>query len=154
MFEKKALKEIQPQLQELEKEMTMIAAMSNKVEAIIKLFQVISALQDASGFKKTVDKLNGSKKYFPQLEAVMILQTHIEKAGRCPYGMNRTHKGEEVTADNVFLGDIDGLWTKTASFWLARERDGAWGCISCQAGNFVKSHVDGILKQIVVLRIA
>lgn len=154
MFERKALKEIQPQLQELEKEMTKISGMTNKVEAIIKLFQVISTFQDAGGFRKLVDKLNGNKKYFPQLEAAMILQDHIKNAGRCPYGMNRTHEGEEVTAENVFLGDIAGLWTKTASFWLARERDGAWGCISCQAEKFVKSHVDGILKQIVVLRIA
>lgn len=172
MFEKKALKEIQPQLQELEKEMIKISDKTNKVEAIIRLFQIISPLQDAGGFSKLVGKLSGKKKYSSQLEAAVILQKHIENAGRNLYGMNRTHEGEEVTASNVFLGNVFGLWTKTADYWLRNKSKleqtfrpdvsknperpvSEWYLINdYRCGDFVKNHTNGILKQIAILKIA
>lgn len=148
MFGRNALKKIQPQLQELRKQMIEVSSMNNKVESIIRLFQVISPLEDAGGFIETINKLKSKKKRL----ALTIIQEHITKAGRRPYGKNRTRKGEQVTADNVFLGDINGIWTKPASYWLARQEGGDWNCISYQAENFVKSHVHDIVKQIDILQ--
>ena len=150
MFEKREIKRIQPQLLELKEQMMEIIGMDNKVEAIIRLFQVISTLQDAGGFTKSINKLDGKTKYFCQLKALIILQGHIINAGRYS-GMNLAEVGEKVTADNV-LFNVDGLWSRTAAFCLARQDDDCWKSVSCQAENFVKSHAYDIIKQIDVLQ--
>lgn len=164
---------ILPNLQELKKQLIEIQQMPNKVEAIVKLFQVISPLQDAGGFKQTIFTLQ--EKNYGQLDQIIsaleTLQIHFIKAGRCEFGMNRTQKGEEVTAAKVYLGDVFGIWTFNAAYWLQNEeklkkdkredltKEGAekpvttWYCINdYQAGTFVKSHVEGILNQISILQ--
>lgn len=167
------LQKIQPQLNSLEKSLTEIQDTSNKVEAIVKLFQVISPIQDAGGFSVLISKLQkkNRKKFATKLQALLILQKHFENAGRCKSGFNRTKTGEEVTSDKVYLGDVYGIWTKSASYWLNHQQEfeqdfredlskdqakpvSTWYCINGQAGIFVRSHVEGILEQISVLKIA
>lgn len=169
---KKTIEKIQPQLKALEAEIKVIEAMDNKVEAIVKLFQVISPIQDAGGFSQEIfdlKKHNCNGKLNSQIEALGVLQVHFHNAGRSEYGINRTAKGEEVTAEKVYLGNVFGLWTKTAAYWLSEKsklektfrpdvsRDpenpaSNWYLINnYQCGSFVKSHTDGILKQIKVL---
>jgi hypothetical protein len=169
---KKDYKLIVGQLENLKKEMEEIQEMPNKVEAIIRLFQVISPLQDAGGFSQTAAKLH--EKNYGQIDmaiaALNSLQKHFSNAGRG--AMNRTEPGEEVTAAKVFLGDVFGIWTHPASFWLqnqarfenensgltpkqdcGREYIPVWYVINDhQAGGFVRSHVEGILKQIGILK--
>lgn len=168
------LKKIETDLNSLQKEMQEISKMDNKVEAIIRLFKVISPLHDKGGFSQTICKLQ--KKNYGQLDQIIsaleVLQKHFENAGRDEYGINRTKAGEEVTSAKVFLGNVFGLWTYPASFWLenqkvfetedsgttpkpgcGREYISVWYCINdYQAGEFVKSHTEGILKQIAVLK--
>lgn len=172
---KKTIEKIQPQLKELEAEIKAIEAMDNKVEAIVKLFQVISPIQDAGGFSQEIfdlKKHNRSGKLNSQIEALGVLQAHFYNAGRSEYGINRTAKGEEVTNEKVFLGNVFGIWTKTADYWLNEKlklektfrpdvsKDpenpvSEWYLINdYQCGSFVKSHTDGILKQIKVLKVA
>ena len=168
------MKKIENDLNFLKKEMLEISKMNNKVEAIIRLFKVISPIQDKGGFSQTIFTLQ--EKNYGQLDqtisALEVLQKHFKNAGREPYGLNRTKKGEEVTSAKVFLGDVFGIWTKSASFWLenqkrfetedsgATPKDGCgreyisvWYCINdYQAGSFVKSHAEGILEQISILK--
>lgn len=155
---KRVTENIKPKLNELEEEMKKIDAMDNKVEAIVRLFQVISPIQDAGGFSQEMFKLNKHNRrgrLNNQVKALEALQTHFHNAGRSEYGINRTMKGEEVTAEKVYLGNIHGLWTKTAAYWLSKKSDSAWHLINdCQCGDFVESHVEGILKQIAVLKAA
>lgn len=156
------------------KEMERIKKMPNKVEAIIELFKVISPLQDAGGFSQTIFKLQ--EKNYGQLDetitALESLQKHIVNAGRSEYGMNRTKPGEAVTAANVYLGDVFGIWTKPATYWLENQQRfenddsgvspkpesgrkfiSTWYCINdYQAGEFVQSHVNGIIEQIDLLK--
>lgn len=173
LFFSKPLQKAQPELIKLERSINEIANISNQVEAIVKLFQVISPLHDENPFTSVSLKLGKRKgKYAKQLKALAILQNHFVRAGRSPYGFNRTEKGETVTADKVYLGDVFGLWTKTAAYWLSEKskleqvfRPDAsrnpenpvsnWYLINdYQCGNFVKSHVDGILEQITILKAA
>lgn len=171
---KKDIAVIASQLDMLKGEMERIKVMPNKVEAIIELFRVISPLQDKGGFSQTIFKLQ--EKNYGQIDAAIkaleVLQKHITKAGRDTYGLNRTEPGEEVRAANVFLGDVFGVWTMPASYWLEhksrfeKEDSGAtpsatckteyvsvWYCINdYQAGSFVRSHVTGILEQIGILQ--
>lgn len=169
---KRVIESIQPKIQNLEKEMREIDAMENKVEAIVKLFQIISPIQDAGGFRWEIfylKKRNRNGKLNSQIEALEVLQAHFHNAGRSEYGINRTAKGEDVTTEKVFLGNVFGLWTKTAAYWLSeksrlektfrpdvsgREKPVSnWYLINdYQCGGFVKSHTDGILEQIKVLK--
>ncbi|MFA4942461.1 MAG: hypothetical protein WC564_02380 [Patescibacteria group bacterium] len=172
---KKTIEKIQPQLQSLEVEINKIEAMENKVEAIVKLFQVISPIQDTGGFSQEIFELkshNSDGKLTAKIEALEVLQKHFHNAGRSKYGINRTDKGEEVTNEKVFLGNVFGLWTKTAAYWLSEKTNleksfrpdvskdqknpvTCWWMIhDYQCGNFIKSHTDGILKQIKVLKVA
>ena len=170
---KKIIERIQPRIQVLEKEIQKISTMNNKVEAIVRLFQVISPIQDAGGFGQEIldlEKRNRNGKLNAQIEALEALQAHFHNAGRCEYGFNRTVKGEVVTAEKVFLGNVFGLWTKPAAYWLGEKERlektfrpdvsknpenpaSSWYLINdYQCGGFVKSHTDGILKQIALLK--
>ncbi len=170
---KKVFKKIQPRIQNLEAEIRTIGAMENKVEAIVRLFQIISPLEDEGGFNKEIGALkkrNWRGRFNTQIQALEVLQRHITNAGRDLYGFNRTKRGQEVAAHNVFLGGVFGLWDRSAAYWLAErsklertfrldisknpERPvSEWSLINdhmCEP--FVRSHTEGILKQIEVLR--
>lgn len=169
---KNDLKKIENDLNSLQKEMLEISKMDNKVEAIIRLFKVISPIQDKGGFSQTIFTLQ--KKNYGQLDqtisALEVLQKHFKNAGREPYGLNRTKQYEEVTSAKVFLGDVFGIWTKPASYWLENQEKcknekhydaskdpnnpvSVWYLINdYQAGSFVKSHTEGILEQISILK--
>ncbi len=170
----KTLSLILPTLNELESGMKSIQNMPNKVLAIIKLFQIISPIQDAGGFKKTIKILQ--RKNYGQLNtklaALKSLEKHFRNAGRKEAGFNCTKPGEEVNASNVILGDVFGIWSHPASFWLenqkrfevedsgvapkpesGRDYIPVWYCINdYQCGGFVKSHTEGILSQIKILK--
>ncbi len=96
--------------------------------------------------------------YDEVLEKLRILQKHFENAGRDEHGMNRTKRGETVTADRVFLGDIYGLWTRPVPFWkqVKDEAKGGWGhsgmehlnaydVVALQARNFMASHASPMI---------
>ncbi|MFA5838736.1 MAG: hypothetical protein WC849_02260 [Candidatus Paceibacterota bacterium] len=125
MSPKKDIEKIALQLQALGEQVKFVASMPNKVEAIVKLFQVVSPIQDSGGFSQTLSVLRA--KNYGQLNEVLetleILQKHLHNAGRCQYGMNRTKSGEQVTAADVFLGDVFGIWTKSASYWLSKQEE-------------------------------
>lgn len=166
------LKKIENDLNSLQKEILEISKMDNKIEAIIQLFKVISPIQDKGGFSQTICTLQG--KNYGQLDQIIsaleALQIHFKKAGRSEYGINRTKFGEEVTSKKVFLGDVFGILTKSAFYWLANQEEykkilrpdvskdrnnpvSTWYLINeYQAGGFVKSHTDGILEQIAILK--
>jgi len=168
------LKKIENDLNSLQKEIIGISKIDNKVEAIICLFKIISPIQDKGGFSQTICKLQ--EKNYGQLNEIIsaleVLQAHFRNAGRSEFGINRTKSGEKITSAKVFLGDVFGIWTKPASFWLenqkrfetedsgatpkagcGREYISVWYCINdYQAGGFVKSHTEGILEQISFLK--
>lgn len=170
---KTAILELQPKLNELEEKLKEVDAMDNKVEGIVKLFKLISPIQDAGGYRQEIERLqkrNRKGRFDKEIEALQILQRHFHNAGRSEYGLNRTTNGEEVTAEKVFLGNVFGLWTKTAAYWMSEkeklEQDfrpdvskdpnnpvTSWWMINdYQCGGFIKSHTDGIIEQIAVLK--
>lgn len=148
---KNDLKKVKKQLDVLKIEISTIKNMEHSaaIHSIVKLFQVISPIQDAGGVTKLISVLK--KKNYGQLdqkiEALEILQLHFNTAGRDQYGLNRTKVGEEVTFNNVFLGNVDGIWTKTAAYWLEHRE----ARIDAQARTFADSHVVEILKQLALI---
>lgn len=146
---------------ELEESLKRIDSKSNKIEALIDLFQLISPFQDKNELPGLIKKLE--KKNYGQLNEVVKslkkIQLHVENAGRDRFGMNRSEKGEEVNINNVFIGGVYGLNTKPVSFWLENKEDlekqiylgtekSVWYFINQHAGDFVDSHVNGILQNL------
>lgn len=76
-------------------------------EYLIEYFQICSDFQDEFG------AIHHSPDYQTMCEFNRILQN----SGREKYGWNRTKKGEAVTLDNVYLGNIFGLFTHSARTW-------------------------------------
>ena len=166
--QQKEISQLKKAISSLQKDVENLENQPNKVEALIKLFQIISPIYDEGGFSALIiklDKVNYGQ-FTKTIELINILQKHIENAGRDPYGMNRTKKGERVTSENVYLGDVFGIWTKKASFWLEKKEEltkelrpdisanpknpvTTWYCINdyC-AGGFLKSHTKGMLQAI------
>ncbi len=83
------------------------------------------------------------------------LEEHFRRAGRDPYGMNRTDKGERVTAEKVFLGNVHGLFTHSVPFWVARRNvhpdfpnANAYDMVCAQSRRFMTSHTGPMIKLI------
>jgi hypothetical protein len=168
---KRAIRRILPELNQLEIEMQKVLVLDNKIKAIVRFFQIVSPLQDAGGFIKTIRVFEKhARGHEKTLKALKDLQSQLQKSGRCQYGMNRTELGQEVTEDNVFLGNVYGLWTETAHYWLSHEqklKDNVRDDISLrgqypvsdwyiinnyQCGEFVDYNAENILKQIAILK--
>lgn len=101
----------------------------NDIERIVLLFQTMSPLHDLE--KELFDevlptlirkRLFMSKSAFEKrrklYDELIILRNCLRNMGRDYYGMNRTKSGEEVLYEHVYLGDVFGVWTKPAHYWL------------------------------------
>lgn len=64
----------------------------------------------------------------------------VRKAGRDPYGRNRTKPGEQVTKHNVYFGDTDGIWTSTVAKFEECEDSSVQKVIRRQIVEFVQSY--------------
>ncbi len=170
---RKIILSINPQVFVLYAQIKGIEEMTNKVEAIVNLFQVISPIQDNAGFEETLVRLKklNRKNDKDVIAALEALQLHFKNAGRDLCGKNRTIFGMKVTSDRVYLGGVYGLFTNKASYWLKNkeklEKDFRfeisldpeypvtnWWIINDHlCARFVNSHTSGILKNLDILKL-
>lgn len=129
----------------------------NPLEEIVTFFNLISPWHDRGDVEKVISAFEDANygQHEQVLEKLRILQTHIVRAGRDPYGMNRTEKGQIVTEDDVWLGNIWGLFTKKVSFWKEGKDaspylgdKNAHNIVSHQAEKFMTSHIDPMTEVI------
>jgi hypothetical protein len=137
------------------------------LEGYQKLKQVESELHKEHAFKVLVDFFNATSTMHDSLPIIIealknnkkasvalgAFQAELKKGGRDPYGINRTEKGERVTNDKVYLGDIYGLHTLNITKWLKsdhakKDYKGSYSGkklgfnpIYQQAENFVESYL-------------
>jgi hypothetical protein len=151
---RRSLRGIMPQLLELKEELKRVQANAeiNSLVALIELFQVVSPWHDR-GLRNIItsfEEVNYGQ-FNEVLRALKALNKHFENAGRNLSGMNRTKPGQEVTSENVFLGDKFGLWTFSVRSWMepdTREIEvnmcstkiSAYDAISRSARGFIESH--------------
>ena len=160
---KNKLKKLVPELMELSNELQKIQQVSDPLCAIVTFFDQISRWHDRSSeirdLIKDFKEVNWGQ-YDLLIEALDLLQIQFFNAGRDKYGWNRTNRGETVTEDRVFLGNIYGLFTHPVSFWKQRrdEKKGGWGLsgmehliVSQQASQFMLSHIGFMLRIIQIL---
>jgi len=123
---------------------------SDPINGIVHFFNLISHWDDR-GLSKEIDLLHAANKkglHDKQIGTLRTLDTLFGQSGRHEYGWNRTKNGEQVTLDNVFLGNVDGIWTKTARIFLALKDDEyrphgdvtIYETICHQARNFVNTN--------------
>ncbi|HYD18508.1 MAG TPA: hypothetical protein VEF76_08525 [Patescibacteria group bacterium] len=160
MFEnlkaQKAIDAIAPTLKELDQKLAAVDATPDPIDRLVKFFNAVAPIYDQP------EQLNAAvaaaqkagSKFTETAEALRDLQVHVQQSGRDPYGWNRTEKGETVTGDNVYLGNIYGRFTKTANYWQSSfSRDHSYAdedrqIIGGQAKGFVESHVPKMHKDI------
>lgn len=149
-----------PQLQQLKSDLTNND--TRPLYGIVQFFDQVSAWHDRSDEIGQLIVALQETNHGQHSELISYLETlrnHFCNAGRDLYGWNRTEKGETVTADKVYLGNIYGLLTYPASYWQKKENEpkgqwegGMWqGCsvvenknsydiVSDQARKFMESH--------------
>lgn len=118
----------------------------NCYDKVVEFFQLTSTLQDRSeefevllpplsGFKFCGWKSPAFKRSEAERRRVMAGLTRflreINKAGRNPYGHNRTEHGQMVTKDNLYFGNVWGIWTFTV-----REFED-----ECEKDTYIQEHV-------------
>ena len=143
-----------PEFRQLRQTLQRASESRDPLTEIVHFFDKVSMWHDRgiSDLTATFEKINYGQ-YNEVIKKLRTLQAHFINAGREPYGWNRTKHGETVTEDNVYLGNIYGLWTKTVRFWKQRkdEKKGGWGysgmdhlnaydVVSEQARKFMASH--------------
>jgi hypothetical protein len=82
------------------------------LDTIVDYFNVTSPVDDLPFPNRT---LLQEYCWATQVKAVMDLKEWIYNSGRDKHGWNRTQRGERVTADKVFLGNFDGIWTSNVT---------------------------------------
>lgn len=168
---KSVIKDLEPQLMELEAKFKNIQKENDKFSTLINLFDLMSKMEDEKSFQeelKFLEKRN-NEKFETKTKALSILCLHIARCGRQKYGMNRTDYGETVTAEKVFLGDIFGIFTLSVSQCFKKEKQlkeekrhdlakdsnnppSSWDLLhDHQVAPFVRSHTKEPLEKIAVL---
>lgn len=82
-------------------------------------------------------------------ESIASLAKHISNAGREPYGWVRAKKNQPVTLDNLYLGNVAGLWTMPAAKFKSIPDDKyVQDNIQAQLRGFIKSHREPMMDLI------
>lgn len=150
----KLLEAVQLELRKSLKVLDRITRSGDQLSSIVGFFNVVSIWHDR-GFDDLItalEAINRGGKYSGIILDLQTLSAHCQRA-RDPFGWNRTTKGQVVTDDNVFLGNVYGLFTKTVAYWR-QQKDapkGGWGypkmehlnaydVVCRQAGEFLDAH--------------
>jgi hypothetical protein len=157
------LREIMPGLIQLRYDLMAIRerypVFHDDLDALVAFFALTSPWHDRGlqDVIQTFEAANFRNRYARMVEYLERLAGQFQKSGRSPYGINRTAKGQPMTAERIYLGDIYGLFTQSISFW--RDQKGApkggWGypgmddlnpydVVSRQAREFMKPHLERI----------
>lgn len=121
---------------ELRKSLDALGPIPNGIEIYdyaVRFFNIIVKFQDKPGDFSVLKNAKNAK-------SLSVFTDHLMNAGRDPYGWVRAEKGKEVTLDNLYLGDIAGIWTGKASKFKASKDKEVQEKIQGQLRNFIKSH--------------
>ncbi|PCI27725.1 hypothetical protein COB55_05205 [Candidatus Wolfebacteria bacterium] len=144
------LTRLKPEFQKLREEL-YDASKEQPLDGIVTFFDVVSKWADR-GVRDLIGESEKSQDGL--LEDLRAFGKHLQNAGRSSYGWNRTEIGEEVRANQVYLGNIFGLFTKTVMFWKGYKdekpgrflqegmrRMNSYNVVSVQARDFMESHI-------------
>jgi len=107
-------------------------------EYAVNFFNIVLDFQDsglfvADDFKKNKKEITG-------------LLAHISRCGRNPYGLVRAPEGKKLSLNTLFLGNVGGLWTKSADNFAESPDPEVQAIIYKQIKDFIDSHYTNMLK--------
>lgn len=137
-----------------------------KIHGLCILLNFSSNWLDGGEIKRVMFKISKSSKSKALHNILAQLNKTVERAGERG-AFNRAQKGEELTLDKMYLGEVFGIWDKQASFWIdnrerfenqdsgvppkpesGRKFISVWYCINDhQAGGFIDNHLQNLKKQ-------
>ena len=117
-----------------------------KKDAIAELEHQICQLNKFKGELMSHHTLEDTFKVHRQLGAIHLAWSHAI----CPdkYGMFRTSNIATMSTDEVFLGDIYGLWTHSLTYWLSSKNEDAVSTITDQYYQQVLSGIKAEIKEL------
>ena len=143
----------------------------DSLNLLVQFFNSVSVWhdKDLTDLMTSIREANVNGKYDDVFNHLTALQLHFRNAGRNEYGWNRTKKGEMVTPDKVFLGNIFGLFTHPIPFWETGRNEpkdqwngtmwqdhcngmNSYDVVCRQARRFMDSHTQPMIKIIDSLR--
>ena len=115
-------------------------------DEINKLEHQICQLNKFKGELMSHHTLEDTFKVHRQLGAMHLAWSHAI----CPdkYGMFRTSNIATMSTDEVFLGDIYGLWTHTLTYWLSSKNDEAVSIVTNQYYEQVLSGIEAEIEEL------
>lgn len=118
-----------------------------KKDEINKLEHQICQLNKFKGELMSHHTLEDTFKVHRQLGAMHLAWNHAI----CPdkYGMFRTSNIATMSTDEVFLGDIYGLWTHSLTYWLSSKNEDAVSVITDQYYHQVLSGIEAEIEELV-----
>lgn len=118
-----------------------------KKDEINKLEHQICQLNKFKGELMSHHTLEDTFKVHRQLGAMHLAWNHAI----CPdkYGMFRTSNIATMSTDEVFLGDIYGLWTHSLPFWLSYQDEDAVSEITNQYYYQVLSGIEAEIEELI-----
>ena len=93
---------------------------------------------------KTIDDALSLNELLAAHKKAWIYGFRNENLGPNQYGMFRTDKISNMTQDEVYLGNINGLWTHTIREWNERADEGAYETVMEQYRMHLESNVIAI----------
>lgn len=165
---KRKLADVMPEFQQLRQALQCAFKVEDPLTGIVHFFDNVSKWHDRGigDLIAAFERVNYGQ-YDKVQDELETLQGYFIRAGRDMCGWNRTKPGQTVTDDNIYLGDIFGLRTKTVRFWKQRkdEKKGGWGfsnmghlnaydVVSLQARGFMDSHTEPMIGIINGLEVA
>ena len=118
-----------------------------KKDEINKLEHQICQLNKFKGELMSHHTLEDTFKVHRQLGAMHLAWNHAI----CPdkYGMFRTSNIATMSMDEVFLGDIYGLWTHSLTYWSSSKNDEAVSIVTNQYYEQVLSGIEAEIEELI-----
>lgn len=155
------LRAIQGDLTRLENQLLLVIKETQKdaFKGIVEFFNITSPWHDSglgdiiAAFREVNDG-----QYDSIIKELATLDDQFARAGRYRFGTNRTGPGEIVTAEDVWLGNIYGLFTLPVSEWSEHRRDdtfewnghtvNVYDAIAKQARDYVMNHAPIMVQRV------
>lgn len=118
-----------------------------KKDEINRLDHQICQLNKFKGELMSHHTLEDTFKVHRQLGAMHLAWSHAICPDKC--GMFRTSNIATMSTDEVFLGDIYGLWTHSLTYWLSSKNEDAVSVITDQYYYQVLSGIEAEIEELV-----
>lgn len=151
-YPRKKLRAIVLELQRLSPKLKEFGESKDPIPTIVQFFDEVSKWYDRRAEIQKLSTIFGwinFGQHDKTIENLKKLDVHFCNAG-ARYGWNRTEKGEEVTEDKVFLGNISGIRRLSVSYFTKTINNNSltYFTITLQARDFMKLHIDPMIKSI------